>query len=310
MLPGVVAGHYRLEQAQIDLAGLVDRAYGEFTRGSAIAVDAERRKIILADGAEVPYDIASLNVGALSGLSIPGSAEHGLPVKPMDEFVERLQQSEVRSAAVVGAGAAGVELAMALRYRGVPAVSIYSDRPALPPPLAGRVTAALRRTGVSFIAMPVSSLQPGPVVIAGGSEARYDAVLLATGAAAPWWLRESGLATDEHGFVLVGRDLASVSHPEVFAVGDCASLEGAPQPKSGVQSVREAPVLAHNLRSFFDGRARVPYRPQPHALQLISCGARYAIAHRGAWTAEGRWVWYWKDWIDRRWIRRFRAPVR
>jgi hypothetical protein len=46
--------------------------------------------------------------------------------------------------------------------------------------------------------------------------------------------------------------------------------------------------------------------PQVRALLLLSCGARYAIAQRGGWTAEGHWVWLWKDWIDRRWLRSLR----
>jgi hypothetical protein len=45
--------------------------------------------------------------------------------------------------------------------------------------------------------------------------------------------------------------------------------------------------------------------PQKKALVLLTCGARYAIAQRGAWSAQGRWVWWWKDRIDRRWVRSF-----
>ena len=36
-----------------------------------------------------------------------------------------------------------------------------------------------------------------------------------------------------------------------------------------------------------------------------SCGPRYAVASWGDWSAQGASVWYWKDWIDRRFIRRF-----
>jgi selenide,water dikinase len=40
---------------------------------------------------------------------------------------------------------------------------------------------------------------------------------------------------------------------------------------------------------------------------LISCGARYALAHRGHWSAQGRWVWWWKNHVDRRWVRSLNA---
>jgi selenide,water dikinase len=107
---------------------------------------------------------------------------------------------------------------------------------------------------------------------------------------------------DGRGFILVDDQLRSVSHPEVLAAGDCATLRDAPHPKSGVYAVRHAPVLAANLRGA--GRR---YRPQRRALMLLSCGARYAIADWGGLSWEGAWVWRWKDRIDRRWVEGFRT---
>jgi selenide,water dikinase len=95
-----------------------------------------------------------------------------------------------------------------------------------------------------------------------------------------------------------------VSHPQVFAVGDCAALDEA---KSGVHAVRHGMLLAQNLRKLVAGEALEPYRPQPRALLLLTCGARYAIATRGGWSAEGRLAWWWKNAIDRRWLRRLNA---
>jgi len=48
------------------------------------------------------------------------------------------------------------------------------------------------------------------------------------------------------------------------------------------------------------------YLPQRNSLSLISCGSKYAIASRGNWSMEGRWVWWWKNWLDRRWVAKFR----
>jgi len=153
--------------------------------------------------------------------------------------------------------------------------------------------------------MPVRAVEAGPTVVVPAGRERFDALFWTAGAAALPMLRESGLRTDGRGFVLVDASLRSVSHPDVFAAGDTASLEGVMLPKSGVYAVRQAPVLAENLKRAVRGMAMLDYVPQADSLSLISCGAKYAIASRGGWSAEGAWAWRWKDWLDRRWIRKF-----
>ena len=95
-----------------------------------------------------------------------------------------------------------------------------------------------------------------------------------------------------------------MSHPEVFAVGDCAAWEP-PLPKAGVYAVRMGPVLTHNLRAALEGRALRSYSPQSKFLALLATGDGRAIASRGRWSAEGRWLWRWKDHIDRSFLRGF-----
>jgi NADH dehydrogenase FAD-containing subunit len=144
------------------------------------------------------------------------------------------------------------------------------------------------------------------VVIAGAARQGFDLVVLATGAAPLPWLKAAGLASDERGFALVHPTLQSVSHPEVFALGDCASLRDSPHPKSGVYAVRHGESLIANLRRLLSAQALEPYVPQKRALLLLTCGARYVIAQRGGWSAQGRSLWWLKDRIDRRWVASFR----
>jgi pyridine nucleotide-disulfide oxidoreductase family protein len=303
MLPGLLAGHYRRAEAQIDVAALAERAYVEFEQGEVQQLDAAGRLAMLKDGRSFGYDLASLNAGSLVDRSLPG-AEYALAVKPFERFVSQLRLAE--RAAVVGAGAAGAEIAMALRHRGAQ-VTLYSDAPLEPPALAERALGQLRRRKVDFRpGMPVTSIEPGPVVIAGAARQAFDLVVLATGARALPWLKSSGLATDEHGFALVHPTLQSVSHPEVFVLGDCATLRDSPHPKSGVYAVRHGESLIANLRRLFGSHPLQPYVPQKRALLLLTCGARYAIAQRGGWSVQGRSLWWLKDRIDRRWVASFR----
>ena len=150
----------------------------------------------------------------------------------------------------------------------------------------------------------VVGVEPNGVQVEGGDFHPADAVLWVTYAAAPEWPGKSGLAVDKEGFIAVDRELRSISHPEVFAAGDIASMPD-PRPKSGVFAVRQGPVLTENLRRAVAGRPLKPYRPQKRFLGLISTGDTYAVASRGDWSREGRLLWTWKDWIDRRFMQRF-----
>jgi selenide,water dikinase len=306
MLPGVIAGHYRLEEAQMDIAALCSRAFVEFVAGRVDALDLQARRARIDDGAALEYDVISLNPGSLVDASLAG-AERTLSAKPLDEFLAALDGRRLGRIAIVGAGAAGAELAMALAHRGAP-VTLYSDRPTLPGVAGDRIALALRRAGVDFRpGMVVTTVEEGPLIVAGAARQEFDHVIRATGSAAPPWLAASGLAVDGHGFALVHDTLQSTSHPEVFVGGDCATLRDAPHPRSGVYAVRHGDTMAANFRNVISGRPLEPYVPQAQALMLLSCGSRYAIAQRGGWTAEGAWVWRWKNWIDRRWLRSLRG---
>ena len=128
-------------------------------------------------------------------------------------------------------------------------------------------------------------------------------MIAATGARALPWLARSDLACSHDGWVEVGDTHQSLSHPEVFAAGDCCTRLDPRFARSGVHAVHAGPVLAHNLLAHARGEALRQYTPRRHSLYLIACGARWAIASWGRCSAQGRWVWRWKDWIDRRFIR-------
>lgn len=303
MLPGVLAGHYEREEAEFDVAALAARGFAEFVQGEVAAFDAEARSATLADGRALGFDIAVLNAGSLTDPSVPGSRGHALAVKPFERLIDRARRAS--HVAIAGGGAGGAELAMALKHRGGE-VTLYSDAAAFPPRLARRVERALRLRRVDYRpGMRVDAVEIGPVVVAGAARQKFDLVLWATGPAPLPWLADSRLALDSRGFVRVDEMLRSVSHPHVFAVGDCAAL---PEAKSGVYAVRHSAALERNLRALLSGTPLTPYQSRAKALMLLTCGARYAIAARGGWSAEGRWAWWWKNSIDRRWIRRLAGP--
>jgi len=318
MVPGLIAGHYTAPQCTIPIAPLGERAGVARIEGTAVALDAAQRVVTLADGTQLGYDVLSLDTGpVIDRDAIPGAREHALFVRPIEHFVRladplvELAQQRVLSLVVIGGGAGGAELAMAWQHRlGERArVSLVTGGE---PPVASapeavrrRVRGALKRLRITVLEDSATSITAGHVVLGSGTRLECDAPVVAIGTSAPRWLAESGLALDEAGFVATGPTLQSRSHAEVFAAGDVATRTDAPRPKSGVYAVRAGPPLALNLRRFVAGGALEPYAPQPRSLNLISCGARSAIASWDRWSVEGRWVWWWKDRIDRAFVERF-----
>lgn len=329
MLPGHVAGHYGFDELHIDLAQLCRACGAGLVHAEAVGLDREGRRVVLNGQPALAYDLLSLDVGITPDLAaIEGAAEHAVPVKPIGRFVERwerlrrdcLRPAGARRLAVVGGGAAGVELILSVRHRlaeeagaagldaafsftlvsGGPLLASYGDS------FRRHARAALAGRGIALCEGVVTAVSAEGLTLADGRFLPADAVLAATGAAPPPWLAGAGLALDRHGFVRVEPTLQVAGEAAIFAAGDCAALAD-PRPKAGVFAVRQGPVLAGNLRRRLQGKALEPYRPQRCWLTLLSTGDRNAIATREPWWAlEGRLIWRWKDWIDRRWMARYR----
>ncbi|MFA9460307.1 selenide, water dikinase SelD [Thiohalorhabdus methylotrophus] len=332
MLPGFVAGHYAYDDCHIDLRPLARFAGARLIHAEATALDPDARRLHCAGRPPVAYDLLSLDIGSRPNTgNVPGAAEHAIPVKPIDSWLARWERVKARALAaggayriaVVGAGAGGVELALSVRFAlrselaaggGEPdllRVDLVSAEDTVLPAHNRRARAKfariLRERGVRVhTGVPVARVAPGALHLADGRILETDAPLWVTQAAAPEWIANAGLATDEAGFAEVNQYLQSTSHPEVFASGDIASMAGHPRPKSGVYAVRQGPPLARNLRRALLGRRLRRHIPQKRALAIISTGDRHAVAARGRWAVEADWLWRMKRWIDERFMEKYR----
>jgi selenide,water dikinase len=331
MMPGYIAGHYGYDEVHIDLSRLARFAGARFLRDEAIGVDRDARKVRCRDRPAVAYDLLSINIGSTPRMNaVSGASDHVTPVKPIRAFDETwrllLDQvaggASIRRIAVVGGGAGGVEMALAMQHRlslelraaGRPqdqitfhlltaGAEILSTHNASVRRAFERVLAA--RGVVLHLKAEVNRVSATELRTSAGQIIEADEVIWATGAGGAPWLRATGLALDGDGFIQVTDTLQAVADANLFAAGDVVSLVSRPLEKAGVFAVWQGPVLADNLRRAVLGRSLKRYRPQRRWLALISTGDRYAVASRGAFKAEGAWVWRSKDWIDRRFMARF-----
>ena len=330
MLPGVVAGLYRFEEAHIDVRRLAAAAGATLVEQAVVGLDLEARRARCADDTSLAYDVLSIDVGATpASREIPGAADHAVPVKPIAGFLARFEtlvtgvrEGRLRRIALVGAGAGGVELALAVERRlrreaqaagrspASLAVSLVSAAPTilpgLPMAIVTRLGRILRARDIAVLTdARVAAVATNRLLFDGRPPLEADAVLWVTKAAAPAWLGATGLPRDAAGFIAVGAGLDVVGCPGIFAAGDAASFGPRDLPKAGVYAVRQGPILAGNLRRALAGLAPRPYRPQRSSLVLMSTGERHAVGTRNGVTVEGDWVWWVKDRLDRRWIRRY-----
>lgn len=325
MVPGLFAGHYEIDQCTIALQALADRARATLVPALAIRVDTTDRAVVCDNGSNVPYDVLSLDVGTQPfGHEVRGVERHAVVMRPLEKGVKgwtdvivRAREGRIGSVSVVGGGAAGVEVALAMEYRlrqelglAWSHVRVITNSghvvPEYPAGARNRLVRKLRRRNVGIhTGSAVTEVGPDFVRLEQGLEFASDAVFWATGGAAQPWIRASGFSTDERGFLRTNDRLQSVSHPDVFGAGDCASVEGRPRAKAGVFAVRAGPALAANLVAALEEKPLQPHQSSARHLALVSTGNRHAVAVWNGWSWEGDWVWRWKDRIDRGFVARY-----
>jgi selenide,water dikinase len=321
MVPGFLAGQYTASDLEIDAVALACQGTRVLVE-TVTGINASKRFVLTANGEEIRYDWASLDVGStVAGCDLPGVADHALLARPIQRLVAGLDLLVKRASAlpqpapfrllVVGAGAGGVELAFCLAARlrrelERPVFVTLFDRSSAPlfgapPVLTRRVSRALARRDIHFRgSVDVSALDGTNVLLANGDKVEADAVVWVPGPAAHDFLSATDLPLDRNGFVRIRSTLQVQRHDRLFAVGDCASLAG--MRKAGVYAVRAGPILAENLRRALAGKALRTYEPQSEFLSLLNLGDGTALGIKRGFTFEGRWVMRLKDRIDRRFM--------
>ena len=323
MLPGYVAGLYSFAECHIDLVRLARFAGARLIHDEAVGLDRGRRQILCRAHPPIRYDILSLDIGSTPRMGdAAGAAEHTVSVKPIDRFGERWEALLDRARelghmrlAIVGGGAGGVELAVSAQQRLArllptqPQVTLVTREGLLPShndAVRRRFEIIFRERGMRAVANnPIVRVEPGRLIAQDGSVIEFDEALWVTEAAGAPWLADTGLPLDERGFVIIDETYRSPADTAVFAAGDIATMPAHPREKAGVYAVRAGPPLADNLRRALAGHRLRRAVPQRQALALIGTGDKRAVASRGRHEAYGAPVWWLKDWIDRRWMRRY-----
>ncbi|GGX47459.1 selenide, water dikinase SelD [Saccharospirillum salsuginis] len=324
MLPGLVAGHYQPDDVHIDLNRLCRWAGVRFVQGRVSGLDPDRKQLDIEHQPPLSYDKVSFDTGSTPNLALPGARQFAFGVKPVSHFHEQWQRLLADAGAgaerhwgVIGAGAGGVELVLAMAHRLGPNHSVrfhlvYSGEQILsgyPKAVVRAAEQALDDYDIErHPRFRVSSVTRAGLLAVDGNALTLDKTILCTQASAPDWPAHSGLETANNGFIAVNRSLQSTSHPDVFATGDVAEMVFDPRPKAGVYAVRQAPFLYDNLQRAFAGEPLKPVDLQRNFLSLLSLGGQKAVGNKGRFVVHGDWVWRWKNRIDRAFMDKLQSP--
>jgi len=338
MLPGYVAGFYTYQETHINLTNLAAVSGAKLILDKAIALDLENNQVICQNHQPVSFDFLSLDIGSTPRTSqVPGASEFAIPVKPVPSFLKAWEQLLTNFKTnpqtdpqinIIGGGAGGVELAFTMHTRlqsllgksCQPKISVIHRNHQL---LSGHnhrvsrlIPKLLQQKGINIhlntevLAIKKDHLlcQQNPsqdTQEQNNLTIDTDYTFWVTQADSPEWIKSSTFALDSQGFILVDDNLQSLSHPQVFATGDIATMQNYQRPKAGVFAVRQGNPLYQNWLNVLTNKPCQPYVPQDKYLALIGTGDYRAIASWGNLCWRSRLLWYLKDYIDRKFMQQF-----
>lgn len=325
MGPGMLGGTYRPEEIRFATRSLVEAKGGRFILGKVEKIDPAGQQVSLeGGGAPIPYDVLSCNAGS----SVPrdiirGNAENIFTAKPIEDLLHAQQRILAAAAAakiivaVIGSGPSSVEIAgnihQLCRKSGVtlPTIRIFagqhflSGRPERVRTLARRI---LARKGVEILENGyVQQIEDGRIFLKNGQEYKADILFPAIGVKPSPIFARSGLPLGPDGGLRVNQYLQSVGYANIFGGGDCIYFEHEPLDKVGVYAVRQNPVLYKNLLAALEKRPLEKFAPGGKYLLIYNLGDGEGILSKWAITFSGKFAFYLKDRIDRRFIQAFKG---
>jgi selenide, water dikinase len=322
MLPGHIAGFYTHDECHINLRSLAQFAQAQLYIDSVVGLDLIKKQVLCAQRPPIAFDLLSIDIGSTPAIvNVPGAKQYAIAAKPVAKLLTQWQQivedgEKPLSLGIVGGGAGGVELALAMqgnlqRLKKSVAMHLFHREAEIVPHYGGWVRRRLQEILIArkinlHLQETVTEVQPHKIICQSGLKVECDRIFWVTQASAPIWIKECGLTIDSQGFVQVNKYLQSVSHPFIFAAGDIATMVNYLRPKAGVFAVRQGKPLFNNLQNTLLAKHLQPYKPQKQYLSLIGTGDGKAIASWGSFgIGASRLLWYWKDKIDRQFMDRF-----
>jgi NADH dehydrogenase FAD-containing subunit len=283
-----------------------------FIRGTVTSIDVARRAIEAQTETgtqQIGYDYLMYALGStIDRESVPGAADHAYALTAsgpnsavaLRERLARLsQEREGARLLVCGGGPTGIEAAaeFAEAYPGLRVQLVTQDAfgSFTRPRVAAYMRRSLSRLGVDIQDYTsITMVRADEVLTASGAVLRYDICLWAGGFAVPRLAREAGLSVNERGQILIDPFMRSISHPEIYAVGDAAHPLEAPGVAVRMAAFTAVVMGAHGadcLSAVLQGKQPKPFS-FAYAGQGIALGRRDAIGFNTYPNDNPNWPYF------------------
>jgi NADH dehydrogenase FAD-containing subunit len=324
MGPGMLGKTYSPADIRFKTRHVVEKQGGTFICDKAIKILAGEKRVALASGQTVDYDVISFNAGSyVPRLDLPEDARDVYAVKPIERLMEaqaRILELAARAKitiGILGGGPSSAEVAgniwqLTRDARGhAPAIKIFAGHRFMsrfPENVSAKIHKVLSQRGIAINTDGyVKSIRSGAVTLASGKTHALDFIFLAMGVEPNPIFKNSGLATGPDGGLRVNEFLQSVDHQEVFGGGDCIYFEKQPLDKVGVYAVRQNPVLYQNLMAALDDGPLQAFDPGGDYLLIFNLGGGTGVLRKRWLLLEGKMAFRIKDYIDRKFMQKFQA---
>lgn len=324
MGPGMLGQTYTPQDIRFATRHVVEKKGGTFLKATVSHIDPDRCEIFSQGKAVARYDVLSFNAGSyVPDELVQNGADFIFSSKPIERLLAAQQQLAALSSekqvtvAVVGGGAAALEIAgnvwrllSRISTKGFQIQMFTKGR------LLDRFPEKVRKAGIQslekrgiqlFEQNRVLNVSLNGVALKSGATHAVDIAFLSTGVRPSPIFSASGLATGPQGGLRVNTHLQSVSHDNIFGGGDCIYFQDQPLDKVGVYAVRQNPVLYHNLMAALEGKPLTPFSPGGDYLLIFNMGDGTGIFFKRGILIKGRPAFWIKDYIDRRFMRKFQA---
>jgi NADH dehydrogenase FAD-containing subunit len=324
MGPGMLGRTYTPDQIRFATRRVVEKQGAAFMKAKVSRIDPRTQTIFTEQGDTCHYDVLSFNAGSF----VPDSIVHGnsgviYPAKPIEQLFEaqqnliRLSAEKKIRVAVVGGGAAALELAgnvwqlLGNYSRHGYTVTVFAagrllDR--LPRKVRKAAIRSLRRRDIQLLEnCKVARIQDQAIMLENNNTYANDVIFLATGVHPSSIFRASDLPMGPDGGLEVNAYLQCTAHTNIFGGGDCIYHAPRPLDKVGVYAVRQNPVLYRNLMAALENGRLQAFNPGGSYLLIFNVGGGSGILYKNGILLSGRMAFKLKDYIDRRFMKKFQA---